>query len=155
MSELKRNMGLGYTKERREELLSEPRLGILSIAREKKGPLSVPVWHRWDTETGELRFTSGINIRKGEALLAAGRASFTLLDDDSGYVMLEGPVTYDEEYDFELELVGTGMRYLPDSGEDYVRSTYMNEGKPWPGIVLWRIKAESWLTYDSKASRAS
>ena len=155
MSELKRNMGLGYTKERREELLSEPRLGILSIAREKKGPLSVPVWHRWETETGELRFTSGINIRKGEALLAAGRASFTLLDDDSGYVMLEGPVTYDEEYDFELELVGTGMRYLPDSGEDYVRSTYMNEGKPWPGIVLWRIKAESWLTYDSKASRAS
>ena len=155
MSELKRNMGLGYTKERREELLSETRLGILSIAREKKGPLSVPVWHRWDTETGELRFTSGINIRKGEALLAAGRASFTLLDDDSGYVMLEGPVTYDEEYDFELELVGTGMRYLPDSGEDYVRSTYMNEGKPWPGIVLWRIKAESWLTYDSKASRAS
>ena len=155
MSKLKRNMGLGYTKERREELLSETRLGILSIAREKKGPLSVPVWHRWDTETGELRFTSGINIRKGEALLAAGRASFTLLDDDSGYVMLEGPVTYDEEYDFELELVGTGMRYLPDSGEDYVRSTYMNEGKPWPGIVLWRIKAESWLTYDSKASRAS
>ena len=155
MSKIKRNMGLGYTKEKREALLSEPRLGILSIARENKGPLSVPVWHRWDAETEELRFTSGINIRKGEALLAAGRASFTLLDDDSGYVMLEGPVTYDEEYDFELELVRTGMRYNPESGEDYVRSTYMNEGKPWPGIVLWRIKPESWLSYDSTATKAS
>ena len=155
MSKIKRNMGLGYTKEKREALLSEPRLGILSIARENKGPLSVPVWHRWDAETEELRFTSGINIRKGEALLAAGRASFTLLDDDSGYVMLEGPVTYDEEYDFELELVGTGMRYNPESGEDYVRSTYMNEGKPWPGIVLLRIKPESWLSYVSTSTKGS
>ena len=152
MAEIKRNMGVGYTEEKREKLLGEARLGILSIARDNKGPLSVPVWHRWDVESGELRFTSGINIRKGEALLGAGRASFTLLDDDGGYVMLEGPVTYDEDYDFELELVGTGMRYLPESGEEYVRSSYMNEGKPWPGIVLWRIKAESWLSYDSSAS---
>ena len=51
MSKIKRNMGLGYTKEKREALVSEPRLGILSIARENKRPLSVPVWHRRDAET--------------------------------------------------------------------------------------------------------
>ena len=96
-----------------------------------------------------------VRVDAWEWFWPAGRASFTLLDDDSGYVMLEGPVTYDEEYDFELELVGTGMRYNPESGEDYVRSTYMNEGKPWPGIVLWRIKPESWLSYDSTATKAS
>jgi hypothetical protein len=154
MTKIKRNMGVGFTKEKREILLAEPRHGILSVARENRGPVSVPVWHRWDAETGELRLTSGIKTRKGEALVAAGRATYTLMDDHGGYVMLEGPVTYDEEYDHELELVGTGMRYLPESGEDYVRSSYMNDGKPWPGIVLWRIKAESWLSYDAKTSKA-
>lgn len=148
MAKTKRNMGKGYTKEGREALLSEPRFGILSIAREKRGPIAVPVWHRWDVPTGELRLTSGIKTKKGEAMVAAGRASYTVMDDLGGYVSLEGPVTYDEKYDFELELLGTGIRYMPDAGEEYVRSTYMNKGKPWPGIVLWRIKAEHWLSYD-------
>ena len=148
MSTRKRNMGKGFTKDGREALLSEPRFGILSIAREKRGPIAVPVWHRWDAPTGELRLTSGIKTRKGEAMVASGRASYTVMDDIGGYVALEGPVTYDEEYDYEVELVGTGIRYMPEAGEKYVRSTYMNDGKPWPGIVLWRIKAEHWLSYD-------
>ena len=148
MSKTKRNMGQGYSKERREALLSEPRFGILSISRENKGPIAVPIWHRWNAATGALHFTSGIATRKGKALVAAGRASYTVMDDIGGYVMLEGSVTHDADYDFDLELVGTAMRYMPDEGEDYVRAAYMNEGKPWPGIVLWRIKPETWLSYD-------
>jgi len=144
----KRVMGKGYTKAEREALLAEPRFGILSVSREKRGPIAAPVWHRWDAPTGELRLTSGIQTRKGEAMVAAGRATYTVMDDAGGYVTLEGPVTYDEEYDYEVELVGTGIRYMPEAGEKYVRSTYMKDGKPWPGIVLWRIKPEHWLSYD-------
>ena len=148
-----RTMGLGYTKAEREALLAEPRYGVLSVSREKRGPIAVPVWHRWDAPTGELRLTSGIKTRKGQAMLAAGRASFTVLNDSAGYVMLEGPVTYDEEYDYELELVGTGKRYQGDEvGERYVRENYFNGDKPWPGIVLWRIKAENWYSYDPSKS---
>ena len=152
MGTRKRNMGQGYTKEEREALLSEPRFGILSVNREERGPVAMPVWHRWDAPTGELRLTSGIRTRKGEAMVASGRATFTVMDDNGGYVSLEGPVTYDEDYDFETELVQTAMRYMPDQGEKYVRSAYMNDGKPWPGIVLWRIKAEHWLSYNRAKS---
>ena len=141
-------MGKGFTKAGREALLSEPRFGILSVARAERGPVAVPIWHRWDQATGELRFTSGISTKKGEALVREGRASFTVMDDVGGYVSLEGPVVHDDEYDFDLELVGTALRYMPHEGEDYVRAPYMNKGKPWPGIVLWRIKAEHWLTFD-------
>lgn len=156
MSRPKRTMGKGYTKEEREALLAEPRHGVLSVSREKRGPIATPVWHRWDADTGELRLTSGLKTRKGQAMLAAGRASYTVLDDTGGYVTLEGPVTYDEEYDYEFELVGTGCRYLgKEAGEEYVRGSYFSPdtGKPWPGIVLWRIKPETWLSFDPSKTR--
>ena len=146
-------MGQGYTRAEREALLSKPRLGVLSVSREKLGPIAVPLWHRWDAPTGELRLTTMIESRKSQAMLAAGRASFTLMDDSGGYVMLEGPVTYDEEYDYELELVGTGCRYLgQEEGERYVQ-TYMKGDKPLPGIVLFRIKAENWYSFDLSKPR--
>lgn len=152
MNARKRTMGKGYTKAKREALLAEPRFGILSVSRENRGPIATPVWHRWDAQTSELRLTSGIRSRKGEAMLASGRATYTVMDDVGGYVTLEGTVTYDEEYDYELELVGTGMRYMgQEAGEAYVRSSYFKDGKPWPGIVLWRITPKNWLSYDLAA----
>ena len=55
------------------------------------------------------------------------------------------------EFDHELELVGTGCRYMgQEEGERYVRSAYMKDGKPLPGLVLFRIKAESWLSFDPR-----
>ena len=144
-------MGKGYTQAEREALLAEPRFGIVSVSREKRGPIATPVWHRWDGPTGELRLVSGIKTKKGKAMAAAGRATYTVMDDTGGYVMLEGPVTYDEEFDHELELVGTGCRYMgKEEGERYVRSSYYppDSDKPWPGIVLWRIKPETWYSFD-------
>ena len=149
MSPSKRIMGRGYTQEEREALLAEPRVGVLSVSREKLGPVATPVWHRWDPPTGELRLTTGLYTRKGKAMLASGRASYTVLDDQGGYVMLEGPVTHEEEYDHELELVATGCRYMgQEEGERYVRTAYMRDDKPLPGIVLFRIKAETWFSFD-------
>ena len=153
MSAPKRTMGQGYTREKREALLAEPRFGILSISRENMGPIACPVWHRWDAQTGELRLTTGHKSRKGRAMLQSGRATYTVMDDHGGYVTLEGPVQCDEEFDHELELVATGVRYMgEEAGEAYVRSNYFIDGKPLPGIVLWRITPEHWLSVDLAAS---
>ena len=141
------------TRAEREALLAETRYGILSVAREGRGPVSVPIWHRWDAEHGELRFTSGLYSRKGRALVAAGRASYTVQDPDLNaprYVMVEGPVTFEEEFDIDVELIGVGKRYQGDErGEAYVRSTYMDGDKVLYHIVLWKIAAETWLSFDS------
>ena len=64
------------TRVEREAFLSETRYGMLSVAREGRGPIAVPIWHRWDAEHGELRFTSGLYSKKGQALAAADRARF-------------------------------------------------------------------------------
>ena len=145
------------TRVEREELLSETRCGVLSIAREGRGPIAVPVWHRWDADQGELHFTSGRYSRKGEALAAAGRASYTVQVDDMGkakYVMVEGAVTFEEDFDIDLELIGTGKRYQGDEiGEAYIRSTYMDGDKVLYNIVLWKITAETWLSFDSTKVR--
>ena len=141
------------TRAEREAVLSETRYGMLSVAREGRGPIAVPIWHRWDAEHGELRFTSGLYSRKGRALVAAGRASFTLQDPDlsrAKYVMVEGPVTFDADFDIDVELIGVGKRYQGDeAGEAYVRNTYMDGDKLLYNIVLWMVAAETWLSFDS------
>ena len=141
------------TRAEREALLSETRYGVLSVARDGRGPISVPVWHRWDAEHGELRFTSGRYSRKGQALEAAGRASFTVQDHDLSkgkYAMVEGPVTLDEDFDLDVELFGVANRYQGDGiGEAYVRSTYMDGDRLLYNIVLWKIRAETWLSFDT------
>ena len=141
------------TRAEREAFLSETRYGMLSVAREGRGPIAVPIWHRWDAEHGELRFTSGLYSKKGQALAAADRASFTVQDHDPSrakYVMVEGPVTFDEQFDIDRELIGVGKTYRGDErGEAYVRNTYMDGDRVLYNIVLWRIAAETWLSFDS------
>ena len=64
--------------------------------------------------------------------------------------MVEGPVTFDEQFDIDRELIGVGKTYQGDErGEAYVRNTYMDGDRVLYNIVLWRIAAETWLSFDS------
>ena len=68
-------MSLIMTKQERETFLADVHIGIISIAEEGRGPLTVPIWYAYDSG-GDLRIMTGRESRKGRLLARAGRFSF-------------------------------------------------------------------------------
>ena len=67
-------MSSKMTPEERDRFLTEPRVAIVSIAEDGRGPLSVPVWYDYEPG-GDLWFLTQSDSRKGKLLAAAGRFS--------------------------------------------------------------------------------
>ena len=73
-------------------------VGIVSIAEAGRGPLTVPVWYRYEPG-GAVRFVTGARSRKARAACArAGRIGFCVQTETPPYqyVSIEGPVTFGE-----------------------------------------------------------
>ena len=63
-------MSLRMTKQEREAFLADVHIGIISIAEEGRGPLTVPIWYAYDSG-GDLRIMTGRESRKGRLLARA------------------------------------------------------------------------------------
>jgi len=129
------------TIDEREAFLADLHVGILSIARDGKGPLSLPIWYRY--ADGEV--TIGISDSSVKALLLRrrGRATLTVQNEAPPYqyVMVEGPVTIDRN-DRDVQRMAT--RYLgPDLGAWYAEQNPTTDDS-----VTVHLRPESWLTCD-------
>jgi nitroimidazol reductase NimA-like FMN-containing flavoprotein (pyridoxamine 5'-phosphate oxidase superfamily) len=62
------------TTTERERFLADVRVGIISIAEEGRGPLTVPIWYGY-TPSGELSVWMEQGSRKTRLLQSAGRFS--------------------------------------------------------------------------------
>ena len=134
------------TKQERERFLSDPRVGIISIADEGRGPLTVPVWYAYDPG-GDLRVVTGGTSRKARLLERARRFSLCVHTDTAPYkyVSVEGPVVATEAADIERDLRPLAHRYLGANGGDaYIAATREEHA----GNVLLRMRPERWLTVD-------
>ena len=60
-------MSLFMTKQEREAFLADVHVGVISIADEGRGPLTVPIWYAYEPG-GELRIMTGRESRKGHLL---------------------------------------------------------------------------------------
>jgi len=128
------------TPDERVEFLSGVHVGILSIARNDKGPLALPIWYLYDN--GDVVISMGADSLKARLLGRAGRASMTVQDEKPPYryVMVEGPVTLQEP---DLDLSTLAVRYLgPELGAQY--SSQSDSGDS----VMVRLTPERWLTCD-------
>jgi len=128
------------TATEREAFLADLHVGILSIQRDGKGPLALPVWYRYDD--GEVSISMDGSSAKAILLGRHGRASLTVQDETPPYryAMVEGPVTVAEE-DFDVLAMAT--RYLgPELGASYARSS-SSEGR-----VVALLRPEHWFTCD-------
>src|SRR4030095_16534322 len=67
-------MALTMTKMEREAFLAGVHVGMISIAEEGRGPLTVPIWYAY-APGGELWLITGRHSRKGRLLTQAGRCS--------------------------------------------------------------------------------
>src|SRR5437868_3559927 len=118
-------MDLSMTPAERLRFLTDaPRVGVLSIAAEGRGPVSSPVWFTVETDQS-IGFSVGVTSRKAALLRVAGRATLRVQSDDAPYryVSIEGPVTELGPSDDESRR-GRAVRYLgAEFGEIYFAST--------------------------------
>src|SRR5678816_4775383 len=118
-------MALTMTKLEREAFLAGVHVGIISIAEEGRGPLTVPIWYAYEPG-GELRVITGRNSLKGRLLAHAGRFSVCVQTETPPYkyVSVEGPVVGIEPADLERDRRPLAHRYLgAQSGDQYIEKT--------------------------------
>ena len=138
---------LAMTRAEREAFLAATRVGIVSIAEPGRGPLTVPVWYRYEPG-GVLRFVTGAQSRKARLIRAAGRIGFCVQTETAPYqyVSLEGPVTLGEP-DPQRDVREMAIRYLGEQmGEMYLQMTAA-ERAAMPSVLV-RLKPEHWITVD-------
>jgi nitroimidazol reductase NimA-like FMN-containing flavoprotein (pyridoxamine 5'-phosphate oxidase superfamily) len=139
-------MALTMTKLEREAFLAGVHVGIISIAEEGRGPLTVPIWYAYEPE-GELRVITGRNSRKGRLLAHAGRCSICVQTETPPYryVSVEGPITAIEAVALERDLRPLAHRYLGvEAGDNFVEQTREGQAEN----ILIRMRPERWLTAD-------
>jgi PPOX class probable F420-dependent enzyme len=129
------------TTDEREAFLAGLHVGVLSIAREGKGPLALPIWYLY--EDGDVVISMSGTSVKAELLGKRGRATLTVQQEAPPYqyVMVEGAVTVGPE---DVDLAGLAVRYL---GAE-MGAWYAKNNPPTADSVVARLRPEQWLTVD-------
>ena len=138
-------MSLAMTKAEREAFLTGVHVAVVSVEDPGHGPLTMPVWYRYE-RGGDVFFTTGANSRKAGLIRAAGRLSLCVQTELAPYqyVTVEGPAVL-EDPDWERDSRSIAIRYLGErGGEAYLRSS----GGDGEGTILVRLRPEHWQTVD-------
>jgi nitroimidazol reductase NimA-like FMN-containing flavoprotein (pyridoxamine 5'-phosphate oxidase superfamily) len=145
---MEEKMSLSMTKQEREAFLADVHVGVISIADEGRGPLTVPIWYAYEPG-GDLRIMTGRESQKGRLLARAGRFSLCAQTEKPPYkyVSVEGAIVSTEAADIERDLRPLARRYLGQKKGD----RYVEETRNLPthsDNVLIRMRPERWLTTD-------
>ena len=136
---------LAMSKEEREAFLAETHVAVVSIADGERGPLSVPVWYRYEPG-GKLSFVTGGSSRKAGLIHAAGRIGVCVQTETPPYkyVSIEGPATVGNP-NYERDVRQTAFRYLGQQmGEMYLAATESER----TASVLISVRPERWFSVD-------
>jgi nitroimidazol reductase NimA-like FMN-containing flavoprotein (pyridoxamine 5'-phosphate oxidase superfamily) len=147
-------MPLTMTKAEREAFLADTHVAIISVSRQGRGPMTVPIWYSY--EGGEVRIVTGKKSRKGTLLESAGRFSLCVQTEAPPYkyVSVEGPIVSIEPPDTERDVRPMARRYLgPELGDRYIEATGAAEARE--ESILVRMRPEEWLTVDYAKQYAS
>lgn len=135
------------SREEREAFLAATRVGIVSVAEQARGPVTVPVWYHY-APGGDLVFVTGKTSRKLLAIEAVDRISFCVQTETPpySYVSVEGPVTTGPaDYDDHLEEMA--VRYLGEEmGSAYLEATH--PGRSVGESILAILRPERWWSVD-------
>lgn len=133
---------LDMTTDEREAFLAGLHVGVLSIGREGKGPLALPIWYAYEAGGDVVLSMDGASL-KARLLGARGRATLTVQDEAPPYkyVSIEGPVELRPATGDNLELA---TRYL---GAELGR-WYADTNPLAADSVVAVLRPEHWRTYD-------
>jgi len=131
------------SKDQREKFLSGLHVGIVSIPREGKGPLTVPIWYDYEPG-GEPWMITGRTSIKGKLLENGGRISLCVQTEEAPYqyVSIEGPFSISEPT--AAQGLAMAVRYLGEKqGQAYADSSGGEDSS-----IIFSIKPETWYTVD-------
>ncbi len=139
---------LAMSRAEREAFLAAVRVGVISIADERRGPLTVPIWYGYEPG-GVLWIVTDRDSRKGKLLLVADRFSLCVQTETPPYqyVSVEGPIVLLERADLERHTRVLAHRYLGVAGgEAYIKSTGAGDARD--SSIVIEMRPERWLTVD-------
>ena len=132
----------------REAFLAAVRVGVISIADDGRGPLTVPIWYGYEPG-GDLWLVTDRESRKGKLLLKADRFSLCAQTETPPYqyVSVEGPIVTLERAELERHTRVLAHRYLGKEGGDaYIKATGASDDSDTSIVVI--LRPERWLTVD-------
>jgi nitroimidazol reductase NimA-like FMN-containing flavoprotein (pyridoxamine 5'-phosphate oxidase superfamily) len=139
---------LAMSRAERESFLAAVRVGVISIADDGRGPLTVPIWYGYEPG-GELWIVTDRESRKGKLLLKADRFSLCAQTETPPYqyVSVEGPIVTLERAELERHTRVLAHRYLGREGGDaYIKATGASDESD--GSIVVSMRPERWLTVD-------
>ncbi len=136
-------MSLAMSITERESFLSGVHVGVISIPRKSRGPLTVPIWYDY-TPGGPVTVITSTNSIKGKLLAGAQRISLCAQTETPPYqyVSIEGP--FEIRHQKDGELLQMACRYLGEKGG---RAYVAGAGDSELSIVV-SITPETWYTVD-------
>ncbi len=141
-------MSFAMSKAEREAFLAATHVGVISVAEEGRGPLTVPIWYRYEPG-GTVRIVTSPGSRKAKLIQRAGRMSLCVQTETPPYqyVSVEGPAVLAGDPDYELDVRQVALRYLgKQMGEMYLVMTA--DERTQSGTVVVVLTPEHWLTVD-------
>ena len=137
-------MSLTMSSSERELFLSALHVGIISIPRATKGPLTVPIWYDYQPG-GEVWVITDADSIKGKLLTKASRISLCAQTETAPYqyVSVEGPFT--TRPSTQEELLAMAVRYL---GEEQGQAYAENSAGGGEGSIVVAIAPETWFSVD-------
>jgi PPOX class probable F420-dependent enzyme len=134
------------TREEREEFLAGIHVGVLSADQPGRGPLSVPVWYRYEAG-GEIIVVTRPEARKARLLTAGARVAFCVQSEEMPpkYVTIQGRVASASPADVTRDVKPIVRKYLgADVGDAYVDGTRPDGTNE----IVVRIRPERWYSRD-------
>ena len=137
-------MSLTMSSSERELFLSALHVGIISIPRATKGPLTVPIWYDYEPG-GEVWLITDTDSIKAKLLTKASRISLCAQTETEPYqyVSVEGPFT--TRPSTQEELLAMAVRYL---GEEQGQAYAENSAGGGEGSIVVAIAPETWFSVD-------
>lgn len=137
-------MSLTMSSSERELFLSALHVGIISIPRATKGPLTVPIWYDYQPG-GEVWVITDTDSIKAKLLTKASRISLCAQTETAPYqyVSVEGPFT--TRPSTQEELLAMAVRYL---GEEQGQAYAENSAGGGEGSIVVAIAPETWFSVD-------
>lgn len=136
-------MSLKMSQSEREAFLAGVHVGVISIARQGRGPLTVPIWYDYQPG-GDVWIITDLNSLKGKALQQV--SEFSLCAQNEGlpyqYVSVEGRFT--TRPSTAEELLQMAVRYLGEEGGRAYAESPEGEGES----IIVSMTPEKWLTVD-------
>jgi uncharacterized protein len=138
------------TGAKRDEFLSGPHIGVVSVAGEDgRPPLTVPVWYVWTD--GHFMFftgTQGRRARKTGLIEKAGMVSFCVQKQEFPYryTTAECTVVKSERSPSVDRVLAITGRYLPaDAAREFAEAELAN---PAGTFVLFTVRPDRWSSMD-------